>query len=91
MPAYAKTAGCSGDARLPVPYTIAATKLPNTKVVRTAMRARLPTRRQAFRQHLVEELPRMVDGRVVVPDRPGLGITVDRDVLERFDQKTPLR
>ena len=44
-----------------------------------------------FRQHLVEELPRMVDGRVVVPDRPGLGITVDRDVLERFDQKTPLR
>lgn len=43
-----------------------------------------------FRQHLVQELPAMADGRVVVPDRPGLGITVDREVLDRFDQKSIL-
>lgn len=40
-----------------------------------------------FRRELVDELPELVDGRVPVPTRPGLGITVDRSVLDRFDTK----
>ena len=43
-----------------------------------------------FRADLVEETVHLVAGRVPVPDRPGLGITVDRSVLERFDQKSML-
>jgi L-rhamnonate dehydratase len=35
-------------------------------------------------RHLVRDLPPLVDGRVAVPQGPGLGIELDEDVLERF-------
>jgi D-galactarolactone cycloisomerase len=41
-----------------------------------------------FRRELIEEEFELSDGRVVVPDRPGLGITVNRDVLERYSQRS---
>lgn len=37
-----------------------------------------------LRWELVEEEFPVEDGRVEVPDRPGLGVTLDRDVLERY-------
>jgi D-galactarolactone cycloisomerase len=37
-----------------------------------------------FREQLVAEPIRQVDGWVTVPDRPGLGVEVDRAVLERY-------
>jgi D-galactarolactone cycloisomerase len=37
-----------------------------------------------FRQQLVTQALQMVDGWVEVPDAPGLGVEVDRDVLERY-------
>lgn len=37
-----------------------------------------------FRRELVEHPPEMTDGLVAVPDRPGLGIEINRSVLERF-------
>lgn len=33
----------------------------------------------------LEAPPRVVDGQLVLPDAPGLGITIDPEVLERFD------
>jgi len=38
----------------------------------------------SLRWDLVEESFPVEDGRVAVPDRPGLGVTLDRDVLERY-------
>jgi L-rhamnonate dehydratase len=35
-------------------------------------------------RHLVRNLPPLVDGRVMVPEGPGLGIELDEAVLERF-------
>jgi L-alanine-DL-glutamate epimerase-like enolase superfamily enzyme len=35
-------------------------------------------------RHLVRNLPPLVEGRVPVPDGPGLGIELDEDVLERY-------
>lgn len=35
-------------------------------------------------RHLVRNLPPLVDGRVIVPEGPGLGIELDEAVLERF-------
>lgn len=40
-----------------------------------------------FRRELVAEDFGLVDGRVPVPTRPGLGITVDRDVLRRYSAR----
>jgi D-galactarolactone cycloisomerase len=37
-----------------------------------------------FREQLVAEPIRMIDGWVSIPTRPGLGVEVDRDVLKRF-------
>jgi D-galactarolactone cycloisomerase len=37
-----------------------------------------------FRQHLVAEPLQHTDGWLVVPERPGLGVEVDRAVLERY-------
>ncbi len=37
-----------------------------------------------FRQQLVTRPLQMLDGWVDVPDAPGLGIEVDRQVLQRF-------
>lgn len=37
-----------------------------------------------FRRGLVSEPVTMKDGVVAVPDRPGIGVTVDRDVLDRY-------
>ncbi|MFB6136193.1 MAG: mandelate racemase/muconate lactonizing enzyme family protein [Halobacteriaceae archaeon] len=37
-----------------------------------------------LRWDLVEEEFPVEDGRVEVPDRPGLGVTLDRDVMERY-------
>lgn len=37
-----------------------------------------------FRSSLLVDAPAPVDGWVDIPDRPGLGIEVDRDVLEKF-------
>jgi D-galactarolactone cycloisomerase len=37
-----------------------------------------------FRRELVEQPADMKDELVAVPDRPGLGIEVDRSALERF-------
>ena len=39
-----------------------------------------------FRQDLIGDAIRMKDGRVPVPQRPGIGVEVDRDVLERYDR-----
>ena len=38
-----------------------------------------------FRQELVAEPFRLQDGWVQVPDRPGLGIEIDRDVVAQYD------
>jgi L-alanine-DL-glutamate epimerase-like enolase superfamily enzyme len=35
-------------------------------------------------RHLVRDLPPLVDGCVIVPEGPGLGIELDEAVLERF-------
>jgi len=37
-----------------------------------------------FRQHLVAEPVELHDGWIHIPTRPGLGVTVDRAVLERY-------
>jgi D-galactarolactone cycloisomerase len=37
-----------------------------------------------FRAHLVTNPIEMRDGRVAIPDRPGIGVDIDRDVLERL-------
>jgi len=37
-----------------------------------------------FREQLVAHPLRMIDGWVQVPDRPGLGVEIDRDVLSRY-------
>ena len=37
-----------------------------------------------FREHLVREPVRQVDGWIDIPQRPGIGVEVDRDVLERY-------
>jgi len=38
----------------------------------------------ALRRELVADELRLVDGRLQLPSRPGLGIELDRDALERF-------
>lgn len=43
-----------------------------------------------FRRELVAEQPEIENGRVLVPHRPGLGITVDREVLRRYSQRQSL-
>jgi L-alanine-DL-glutamate epimerase-like enolase superfamily enzyme len=35
-------------------------------------------------RHLVRNLPPLVDGRVPVPDSPGLGIELNEEVLEKY-------
>jgi L-alanine-DL-glutamate epimerase-like enolase superfamily enzyme len=40
-----------------------------------------------LRWELVEEDFPVEDGRVRVPERPGLGVTLNRDVLERYDRQ----
>ena len=37
-----------------------------------------------LRRHLVQDELELVDGRLALPTRPGLGIELDRDVVERF-------
>ncbi len=37
-----------------------------------------------FRQHLVTQLLEQRDGWLEIPQRPGLGVDVDRAVLERY-------
>lgn len=37
-----------------------------------------------FRQHLITTPIELVDGRVPIPSRPGLGVEVDRTVLEKY-------
>ena len=37
-----------------------------------------------FREDLIGGAIRMKDGRVPVPQGPGIGVEVDRDVLERY-------
>ncbi len=39
-----------------------------------------------FRKELVSESFEVVDGVVEIPDRPGIGVTVDRDLLSRYSQ-----
>ncbi|RAL96034.1 mandelate racemase/muconate lactonizing enzyme family protein [Agrobacterium sp. MS2] len=41
----------------------------------------------AFRRELIAEEVKLVDGRVPVPNAPGLGITVNREMLVRYDQR----
>ena len=38
----------------------------------------------ALRRELLAVEPELLDGEVVLSDRPGLGIEIDRDALERF-------
>ncbi len=38
-----------------------------------------------FRQELVSEPLALHDGWVPVPDQPGLGITINREIIERYD------
>ena len=37
-----------------------------------------------FRQHLIKEPIVLVDGFVAIPDKPGLGIEVDRATIEKY-------
>jgi len=37
-----------------------------------------------FRQELMTESIEMENGRVIIPDRPGLGVTVNRELIARF-------
>ena len=39
-----------------------------------------------LRQDLVKEDLQIIDGKVAVPDKPGLGIELDMDALKRFEQ-----
>jgi D-galactarolactone cycloisomerase len=39
-----------------------------------------------FREDLIGSAIRIKDGRVPVPQIPGIGVEVDRDVLERYDR-----
>ncbi len=39
-----------------------------------------------LRQELVKEDLQIVDGKVAVPDKPGLGVELDMDALKRFEQ-----
>ena len=41
----------------------------------------------SFRQDLIYGAIRMEDGMVRVPDGPGIGVEVNRDVIERYEQK----
>lgn len=43
-----------------------------------------PVTASPLRNELVEGLPELVDGFIVAPDRPGLGISLDSAVLQRF-------
>ena len=40
-----------------------------------------------FCQDLIYRAIKMEDGMVRVPDRPGIGVEVNRDVIERYEQK----
>jgi L-rhamnonate dehydratase len=46
-----------------------------------------PVTASPLRTELVEALPELVDGYVTVPDRPGLGIGVNPEVVKRFRVK----
>jgi L-alanine-DL-glutamate epimerase-like enolase superfamily enzyme len=46
-----------------------------------------PVTASPLRNELVEALPELVDGYVTVPDRPGLGIGVNPEVVKRFRVK----
>jgi len=37
-----------------------------------------------LRTELLRERPRVVDGDLILPDRPGLGIELDPDALRRY-------
>jgi len=37
----------------------------------------------ALRRDVVGDGPELRDGQILLPDRPGLGITLNRDALER--------
>jgi L-rhamnonate dehydratase len=43
-----------------------------------------PLTQSPLRNELVQGLPQLVGGHVVVPDRPGLGISLDPAVIERY-------
>ena len=38
-----------------------------------------------FRQELVDEPMTLADGWVKIPERPGLGITINRKVIDRYN------
>ena len=38
----------------------------------------------AWSTPLWEEIPRMEDGQLIVPDKPGLGLSFDCDILARY-------
>jgi len=40
-----------------------------------------------LRQELVKEDLQIVDGKVAVPNKPGLGVELDMDALQRFEQE----
>ena len=42
-----------------------------------------------FRQSILTQPIEHVSGRVTIPERPGLGIEIDRGTLARFASKTP--
>jgi len=43
-----------------------------------------------LRKELVKGTPSMIDGRIPVPNTPGLGVELDRDALERFKEAADL-
>jgi D-galactarolactone cycloisomerase len=42
----------------------------------------------ALRDELVEPAPRLIDGKIPVPEGPGLGVRVNREVLARYTART---
>jgi L-alanine-DL-glutamate epimerase-like enolase superfamily enzyme len=43
-----------------------------------------PLTQSPLHNELVQGLPQLVDGQILVPDRPGLGISLDPAVIERY-------
>ena len=40
-----------------------------------------------FRQDLIGGAVRMSEGKVSIPQKPGIGVEVDRDTLERYGRR----
>jgi L-rhamnonate dehydratase len=54
----------------------------------TAQFTEFPVTRSPLRNDLVSGLPNLATGDVTIPSGPGLGISINEDVIERFRVRT---